>query len=356
MHVTSEEDLCFEACDCYFSNLFEWVRITGFSIPDLDITKKDVEFKYSTPDPINILSSDDTQIAFKFKLTGLTLRGMTKDVNITQDLSVEIKTQTKTNYSILMKSVGSVQSFLGFLTQTKIHPYKIYFYNPGEEQPPVEYIFSSVRGLLFSAQTQTGIPLIEFREVYPRIGQAYEMWERKKEGLGPVIDLYMGNHYNQHLYMENVFLGLIHGIEAYHRAFVGGQNMDENEHSKIVEAMIDSVEDTHKSWAREKLEYTNELSLRRRLKQIFETNIDLLNEYVANWKRFVHKVVNTRNYFVHYDSNITERCTVGQDMYDATEILKLIIEMALLKELDFSTEEINTSLKRRYINFKYDHP
>ena len=101
------------------------------------------------------------------------------------------------------------------------------------------------------------------------------------------------------------------------------------------------------SW-KNKIEYGNEVSLRKRLKDL----IRYLNEFDITQKitngdmeEFNNNVVDLRNYYTHYghDNKPNINNVIG-----LTFDLKLLIELCILNELNFDKEFIDYTLDRVY--------
>jgi len=83
--------------------------------------------------------------------------------------------------------------------------------------------------------------------------------------------------------------------------------LPEEEHAKRLEEIIKAAPSQHKEWLKNKLAYSNEPSLRKRLKEIFNEIRDVIpKEIFPDEEYFIGKVVDTRNYLTHYDKRLKE--------------------------------------------------
>ena len=101
------------------------------------------------------------------------------------------------------------------------------------------------------------------------------------------------------------------------------------------------------SWEN-KIKYGNEVSLRRRLKDLIRYLSDFnITQKIINDNRdeFIDNVVGLRNYYTHYSKDD------NPDIYNVIDLsfnLKLLIELCILNELNFDKEFIDYTLNRIY--------
>jgi len=81
----------------------------------------------------------------------------------------------------------------------------------------------------------------------------------------------------------------------------------------------------------------------------YQENID---RFIGNKNAFIEKVVDTRNYQTHHDEDLKERAVGGEELYHLTQKLKVLLEVCLLTELGFSSEEIKGLFSR---NSRYQY-
>jgi len=119
---------------------------------------------------------------------------------------------------------------------------------------------------------------------------------------------------------------------------------------------VGAVPEAHKDWLRGRLAYSNEPSLRKRLKEILRRDPGVMEPIVGGSKKegvgFVGKVVDTRNYLTHYDEGKKEAAAVGRELYELTERLKSVLEACLLREVGFEGERLKEVLSRRRRRFR----
>ena len=146
------------------------------------------------------------------------------------------------------------------------------------------------------------------------------------------------------MYLEHRFLSLIQAIESFHQRIYGGEYLSDENYKKVYDTLVNAIPNGVKIDFKEslenKLKYGNEFSLRKRLKEIFDKYQEILNVFIENKNTFIEKVVDTRNYQTYHDEDLKERSASGKKLYHLTQKLKILLEICLLTELGFSSEEI----------------
>ncbi len=95
------------------------------------------------------------------------------------------------------------------------------------------------------------------------------------------------------------------------------------------------------------LVFGNEFSLRKRLKDLFEQK-PILKDLIDDNNYFIQKVVDSRNYYVHYDKEEEYDVPSGQDLYELTKRLEICLKVCLLSELGFDQDKIKKMIKKNF--------
>jgi hypothetical protein len=171
----------------------------------------------------------------------------------------------------------------------------------------------------------------------------FNNWLEKVELLRPVYNLYFGTIYREDMYLEFQFLSLIMALEVYHRRLIRNEDISSEEHEERIRQILNNTSAKYQEWLKEKLKYSNEPSLRKRIKEIYDMlkNIRYVTALIPKKKNFVDDVVNTRNYFVHYDQSLENKALKETKLYCLIQKLKVLVEICLLKEIGFCDTEID---------------
>lgn len=194
--------------------------------------------------------------------------------------------------------------------------------------------------------------LCPYISIQEKVETIFNNWLEKVEILKPIYDLYFGIIYSGDMYLEFQFLSLIVALEVYHRRMIRSEDISSEEHEERIKQILNNTPDKYREWLKEKLKHSNEPSLRKRIKEIYDMlkNIGYVTDLIPKKKNFVDKVVNTRNYFVHYDQSLKNKALKGAELYWLIQKLKVLVEICLLKEIGFLDTEIDNIYQR---NRKY---
>ena len=65
-------------------------------------------------------------------------------------------------------------------------------------------------------------------------------------------------------------------------------------------------------------------------------------ERSSECEEFVSRVINTRNYLTHYDQSLADNAYDGQELYELCEEIDALVQLNLLKAVEFQDEEIES--------------
>lgn len=170
-----------------------------------------------------------------------------------------------------------------------------------------------------------------------------------------IIDLYLRNHdAPDEIYPQIKFLIYAQALEAYLNS------KDYNHKKEISKEFLKIVAQIKKQYSdipevknctlngmysfKEKIFNSikkNDVENILKLKFIKEKKIKLLED-----------IVNLRNYFTHYSMASDDKKIANVDIYDLTENLKALLELFILKDLQFNNETIRVILANNYFHFK----
>lgn len=191
------------------------------------------------------------------------------------------------------------------------------------------------------------------RDLGEQIANVIRNWFTHRSTLQGLFDLYFGALYNPHLYVESVFLSFVQALELYHRELGPTKHgIPEDEYNRLFRAImqfepIQSAPKEYRKWIHSRLKH-NEPTLRQRLSELLNAHGYILDRYIneRKKKRFIQKVLDTRNYLVHRNERLRDRAARGQELLTITRTLSLIIQLCLLELLGLSSEQIEALLER----------
>jgi hypothetical protein len=362
-HFQKNDDIKFKKLSIHYSYLDDWVNISGFDLQHFS-DKKEVVIKYKLPESIQASIGEDYKIFIDIRATGPTHSIVQKEASIKQRTYIRIEPSEEKSFDEYLNIMYHIQNFLSLGIMESVHPVAIAGITEANKEmikdrayhSPVEI---SYRLSEIPKAPKTLLPsnmLFTFKDISDRFEVFLRNWFEKAGLLEPIYDLYFGTLYNPRMYLEHRFLSLIQAIESFHQRIYGGEYLSDEDYKDVFDALVNAIPSGVKRDFKEslenKLKYGNEFSLRKRLKEIFDKYQEILNEFIENKNAFIEKVVDTRNYQTHHDEDLKERAASGEALYRLTQKLKILLEICLLTELGFSSEEIKDLFSR---NRRYRH-
>jgi hypothetical protein len=176
-------------------------------------------------------------------------------------------------------------------------------------------------------------------------------WFEKDQVLKPTTDLYFSTLYQPHMYLNNEFLNLAQSLETYHRRTMRNVELPESKHRKRVQAILKKTPEKYKEWLGQGLTYSNEPSLRKRLKDICKKCPPAFLSKLGDITAFIDLTVNTRNYWTHFDERSKARAATDARLIGLVANLRLLLITCLLKEMGVTNEEIERVTTKPFVNF-----
>jgi len=355
-HFDQAEDLGFERLVVEYLHLEAWAHESGFDISfneEIEEPKRRWrEIRHDLPESFTAAVGGTYEVTLDFGSNFRASQRPFTEVNITQPAELAIRFPEKQPFDRLSDIVYRLQHLLSLGTRRSSYPVAVRGYTgiPGEAMP-VEVHYRPLGS--------TGVPqkrpelhemLFSLRNLPGGFGPAVARWLDRAEVLDPVYRLYFGTVYNPQMFLEQRFLNLVQALEAYHRRTMGTADLPEEVHEKRKEEILEAVPNKHKDWLEGKLEYSNEPSLGRRLKEIIrrypEATYPVAGDNSKDRERFVYKVTATRNYRTHFDETLEGQAAQGEELYRISQKLKQLLEVCLMAEIGFGGDEIKKAVMR----------
>jgi hypothetical protein len=161
------------------------------------------------------------------------------------------------------------------------------------------------------------------------------------------------------MYSKQKFLYVVQAIETYHRRRFANNVLPKDVHKARIREILEHTVEEHREWLKEQLNYSNEPRLRQRVKEILDMLEDAVSALITDKDAFAKNVVNTRNYYTHYDPHLKDKVAQGIKLYVLTEQLSYLLQACLLVELGISKQKCAELLIRnqgyvRAINRAHD--
>lgn len=349
VYFPSIEHINFKNFSVRFSLLDEWANISGFDING-DFENKEVTIKYKLPANKVLLVTDEYEIFVGVKASTPAIMHVQKEATISQKTHIHVDFSNSTSdYTEVLELIYYIQIFLSLAVSKPVYPLEVTCTSESgkEKHQKIEY-YEKINFLYKPSATTNKVEeimpqymLFSLGQVFNNVEEILGNWLSKADNLEPVYNLYFSAIYNTSTYTDSRFLNYIQAIESFHRRTCNLTQLSPEEHEKRLTEVIDTVPKQHKEWLTKRLCYSNELTLRDRLKLIFDEFTDVLQP-VLNKKLFLNKVINTRNYLTHYDQSLKEKALHGFDLHEINEKLLLILQLCLLSQMGFNKTVIKS--------------
>ena len=237
----------------------------------------------------------------------------------------------------------NIQNFLTLAINTPVYPLVVKGENKNHD---IFMIYSNNKFTLSNKINPftmfNPLTMLTFQDISDNFEQILNNWFAQFDALKRVYNLYFSTFYNKPMCIENEFLNLIYALEAYHRRKYGGNYLSEDEYKNVIDNLYQAIPANLNKDLKEKLEsnikYSNEISLRTRLKQIFKEHDELLKLIID--KNFINDIIITRNYWTHYDKNLEIKAKKGTEIVELVDKIKWILKLVFLKDLGVSVQTI----------------
>ncbi len=83
---------------------------------------------------------------------------------------------------------------------------------------------------------------------------------------------------NSNIFLENHFLNLAQSLESYHRIKINTKKYEEDEKELLIQNILSNIDLKYQKDILDKLKYIDEVSLRRRIKDIYDLAPNVLSK------------------------------------------------------------------------------
>jgi len=349
----TEADLRFSLWQIRIPELKPWVGKDGFEVEASEVfTGRDcpaVQIKYRTPEKHEILSDTDG-LDLTLKFWPLLQSG--PDVWIVrQDICLEVRQTYRDTLEDYMQTATRFEHLLTLATGSLVRTGSIKAVvrtedaDAGAQPIIVDILYQPIRNAP-RRNPRTDEFLFKLQDIAGLEQDCFRNWFAKAEWLDPICAIYFGTLYNPSKYLDFNFLALVQAVEAYHRRASDETDQPPVKHEARIKAILDAAPPAHRDWLDQKLTYSNELSLRRRLKLLFKQSSTLREDSVPDRKAMISAIYDNRNYLTHYNPALKGRAATGARLLLMVEVLKLLLQESFLRELGLPETKITEFASR----------
>jgi hypothetical protein len=364
-HFSNTDEMVFHHMTLRLSHLGEWYQQTGRHVEfvDSDSDKGKVTMTYQNPAPLAI-SLDNGHIEL-----GL-------DGNITLGrFSGDFVVSEKACVSVYPKTPIHMNAFLDDFLPPIVH-----FFTAGVGRTlrikelrgkaaddcrdgSDEHIKCAPSIQLYWAKPQQ---VDEDKELFPHdmvftridiadgLEKCLQQWVNAYQEIKPVMQLFFSKVIAREAVSSNSFLNAVQAAEAYHRYRRNGKELSESEHSDRINRVMAASPEIYRDWLDTRLQHSNEIGLRKRLKELLTEQADLYDFSSSDIKKHVDRITAIRNHFTHYSGEKAPDFATGRDFYIYDTLMTWTMLACLLEEMGIDRQDAHQLILRNqsFLHFK----
>jgi hypothetical protein len=351
-HFKTKEDIKFRSMRFRTLHLDEWLNRKGFTF---DYSKKyDFIVKYKRPKETVVQIGPDLVLKIVFEAKYPDYDFVQKEAAIEQKAWLELVPSKPKTLEEILGLIWLVQGFLTLAMGTPANLLSVE--GSGGKRKKVSLLDGEIR-VLYGEIRATGIQstlpfdmLFTYEDVSENFGLILGKWFDKAQILEPVYGLYLNTVYVPEMDVTTRFMSVIQALESYHRRTGENYEIKQDQHRRRIEEILEGVPENQRPWLKEKLRYSNEISLRKRLNILLTFCPEPLSSVLKDRRKFAHDVCVTRNYLTHYDLELEAEAIKGSALQEMTDKLTILLQCLFLEEIGVEDEPLNnicTSLVKR---------
>jgi len=361
-HFADPGELRFHKADVEYSHLPDWVGLTGFQ-PSYDIENqsglKKYQLAYVYPEKVKASTSKGkVSVTYSFRSGGDLLR----EVRLRQSVWMRIETNKELPFEELHSQfIYPLQNLLTMATARPNSLVNASVYSRAKSatrangtvrELPIQVVFPVAYHLIEPGKRlMPDDMLFTLQDVAQDFRGVIERWLEVADELDSVCNLFFGVQYSPRMYFEHQFLNMVQAAESYHRRRYSKQVLPEEEHRNRIDSILTTSEGRYREWLAVKLKWSNEPSLRRRIRELIDVADRVISALAPDKESFIQKVLDTRNFIIHHDPSLEGKAAQGAELYQLTQTLSFLVQACLLGELGFSAERCVELFRRnrRYV-------
>jgi hypothetical protein len=344
-HFHRLEDVTLTKLHCDLTYLVYWVGYGSYSIHyDPQLATFRLEGKRS--DAIRCADIDGVAVQLS---PALVISPTDVSMTFRNECHLFLESDTPHTYESLEFLLTGMAQLLALAAERPIYFTKIVGLRPADStgtQQKVE-IFRRVRMRADAEKTLRRDQMLFTWEDVQALGPDFiAKFFARREQFRPSLEVLLSDRYNAEAYQHQRFLGLAHGLEAFHRVFVGGKyQTDENYRADLEPRLAAAIPaDLHSDFRRSlknKLKYLHEFSLRKRITDLALKFDAIIRDVIRDPRAFAAAVAEERNRLSHPDQSSSLDGSSGRDLWLMAEQMSLLLELCLVRELGFGDGVLN---------------
>lgn len=337
-HFEKIEDIVFKSLSVSYSYLDSWMGKNNFR------RNGNYEVSYKPFEPI-IVQSEETTIKLYY---GFSWKEALNEFRFQNTAQISVTHKNESGFDSYLKLVDlHIPNFLTLATGEVVYPLSISGQTSANLLPI--NIFYPIQG--YSNRIRSITPwhmLFTYDDIAEDFPTLISNWLKTSDKLTSVYDLYFKLYYHKEMDIKTRFLLLAQALETYHRESYGGTYMTSEEYESIaktlIEAIPDTVDNSHRNKLKGMISYGYEFSLRKRLRSIctdiLTDHTELIEAFFGSVQNFANQVTDTRNDLTHHPKKPSKKSLSENDMYAYVDKMQLLLQVCFLVELGLPSDKI----------------
>lgn len=350
-----DEEVTFNSVSFSMDCLDEWIHISGFSVETV-LEYYVTTIRYIPPEQISFSLTNGMELEIGFSHTIPSSGANITEAKITQKAYFNLKSEELRPLDDFVKIIYRLTHLICFATDeiVTIKNLKAKSINIQREvsadkkvSMPIALYYASLPYTEKTPKKSWNLMLFTFKTIEYNAQSIFNAWIDAYDTLSPAFNLYFATKTNTKKYLEEQFLGLIQGLETYHRRSSHETLMVQDKFDVLVTEIKSHCPQEYLEWLDGCLKYGNEISLKTRLRRVMKPFQEKLGNS-KNREKLLQQIVDTRNYLTHYSVTLKDKTAQGEELWRLCEKLEALFQLHFLKLIGFSDEEINTIVSKSY--------
>lgn len=354
LHADSENDLVFKGALFDFGEIIEWSGLCQYSFDYHDGENSYNSYVWKSKEPVDFKLNDNTEVCFWAQNGGWSTEQIFgRESKISQAVIVEFKYENPVSWEQIRDDAQVIRYLIGMginrlpiIAEIKYKHESLVYPNYGEGKT----IYRAADVIEGTGED----PIARDHQNNERFEYLYsfndlqgtggiDKWVSSYKKLKPVLDLYFSIFGAPSV--ESVFLSMMQALETFHSRFITDNLSD---YKSRVEAY-----NGYGMWyglllCEDQKDHKRSIILKSRLADLMFAD-SVMPFYPINYghEDFIQKLVDTRNFFTHYDEKKESMIFTEKEFPYVNAELRLLLDYHLLVLLGFDKQVVRDTIVKK---------
>lgn len=353
LEIKSEDEVMFSNVTVDFGEIINWSRLCKYN---WDYSSNyGVNLIWEHEDPVNFKFGDGLLIKFYPVQGSMESNSYSKEIIARQSILVDFVYNQPKEIDEILDDILSIQYLIGLGIDNEVVIENIKYQHPTiysefeNKDGSVTKHFLKADLLFGKGEKKSTASIRPFKFIFTlrdiNDQNIFLNWNNRYSKLKPVLDLYFTVFSNKITAPEVLFLNLVQALETFHARFITDDVKDYITRVEKITYNYCRGNENQNQWhdflLDEHQQNSKKIHLRSRLADlIFAEGILPFWPSSYNKVEYISKVVDTRNYYTHYNIEKEEKALSREELPLVNAELRILLQFHILKILGFSTDEL----------------